>query len=72
MKRMHVLSAPLLVTNYDELALLCVEWAHAPRCRLLEFANTQIVTMQRHDAGFRDLMSAYDDLLPDGMPLVWC
>ena len=69
---MHVLRAPLLVTDYDELSSLCVEWARAPRCRLLEFVNTQIVTMRRHDAAFRDLMSAYDDLLPDGMPLVWC
>ncbi len=72
MKRMHVLNAPLLVTDYDELSSLCVAWARAPRCRLVEFVNTQIVTMRRHDAAFRDLMSAYDDLLPDGMPLVWC
>ena len=70
MKRMHVLTAPLLVTDYDELASLCVAWARAPGCRLLEFVNTQIVTMRRHDAAFRKLMSAYDDLLPDGMPLV--
>ncbi len=69
---MHVLGAPLLVTDYDELALFCLDWASAPRCHLLEFVNTQIVTMRRHDAAFRDLMSVYDDLLPDGMPLVWC
>jgi N-acetylglucosaminyldiphosphoundecaprenol N-acetyl-beta-D-mannosaminyltransferase len=72
MKRMHVLEAPLLVTDYDELSSLCVRWSQAPRCRLLEFVNTQIVTMRRHDAGFADVMSAYDELVPDGMPLVWC
>ncbi len=72
MKRMHVLSAPLLVTDYDELATLCLEWARAPHCRLLEFVNTQIVTMRRHDPAFRTLMNAYDALVPDGMPLVWC
>jgi N-acetylglucosaminyldiphosphoundecaprenol N-acetyl-beta-D-mannosaminyltransferase len=72
MKRMHVLNAPLLVTDYEELSSLCLEWARAPRCRLVEFVNTQIVTMRRHNAAFRTLMSAYDDLLPDGMPLVWC
>ena len=38
----------------------------------LEFVNTHIVTMHRHDAAFRDTMSVYDHLLPDGMPLVWC
>lgn len=72
MKRMHVLDAPLLVTNYDELAALCAQWSRESRCRLLEFVNTQIVTMHRHDAAFRDVLAAYDDLVPDGMPLVWC
>ena len=50
----------------------CLEWARAPRGRLLEFVNTQIVTMRRHDPAFRNLMNAYEDLVPDGMPLVWC
>lgn len=72
MKRMHVLDAPLLVTDYDELSACCVEWSREARCHLLEFVNTQIVTMHRHDAAFREVMSAYDDLVPDGMPLVWC
>ena len=72
MKRMHVLSAPLLVTNYDELSSQCRRWACEPQCRLVEFVNTQIVTMQRHDPAFRTTMSAYNDLVPDGMPLVWC
>lgn len=72
MKIMHVLDAPLLVTDYDELARCCVGWAREPRCHLLEFVNTMIVTMRRHDAGFRDCMNAYDGLVPDGMPLVWC
>lgn len=69
---MHVLEAPLLVTDYDELAALCVQWSRAARPRLLEFVNTQIVTMHRHDRSFREVMQAYDDLVPDGMPLVWC
>ncbi len=72
MKRMHVLHTPLLVTNYDELSAQCLRWAGEPRCRLVEFVNTQIVTMHRHDAAFRTTMGAYDDLVPDGMPLVWC
>lgn len=72
MKKMHVLDAPLLVTTYDELSQLCVQWSQESRCRLLEFVNTQIVTMRRHDPGFREMMDAYDDLVPDGMPLVWC
>jgi N-acetylglucosaminyldiphosphoundecaprenol N-acetyl-beta-D-mannosaminyltransferase len=69
---MHVLDAPLLVTDYDELSSLCVQWSSEARCRLLEFVNTHIVTMHRHDAAFRELMGAYENLVPDGMPLVWC
>jgi N-acetylglucosaminyldiphosphoundecaprenol N-acetyl-beta-D-mannosaminyltransferase len=72
MKKMHVLTAPLLVTDYTELAQACLAWARQPQCRLLEFVNTQIVTMRRHDGEFRDTMDAYDELVPDGMPLVWC
>ena len=72
MKQMHVLSVPLLVTDYDELSSLCVQWSREARCRVLEFVNTQIVTMHRHNKEFREVMGAYDDLVPDGMPLVWC
>ena len=72
MKKLHVLGVPLLVTNYDELAALCLEWALEPRCRLVEFVNTQIVTMQRHESDFAVTMKAYNDQVPDGMPLVWC
>src|SRR6266496_783240 len=72
MKTLHVLGAPLLVTDYDELAAQCLAWAREPRCVTLEFVNTHIVTMIRHEPAFRETMAAYDHLLPDGMPLVWC
>lgn len=71
MKKMHVLNVPLLVTDYDELAQLCLGWARSGKCRLVEFVNTQIVTMQRHEPAFAATMRAYDDQVPDGMPLVW-
>lgn len=72
MNKLHVLHVPLLVTDYEELANLCLNWAREPRCRSLEFVNTQIVTMQRHEPGFAETMRSYDDQVPDGMPLVWC
>lgn len=72
MKTMHVLGAPLLVTTYDELSGACRDWARLPRCTAVEFVNTHIVTLMRHDPAFRALMASYDHLLPDGMPLVWC
>lgn len=72
MKTLHVLGAPLLVTTHDELADHCMALTLQPRCAAIEFVNTHIVTLMRHEAAFRRMMGAYDHLLPDGMPLVWC
>ena len=72
MNEFTVLGTPLLATSYQELAANCVDWARAGRCVSMEFANTQIVTMRRHEPAFRELTSAYDYFIPDGMPLVWC
>src|SRR5882724_3710743 len=72
MKTLHVLGTPLLATDYSGLAAACLEWARGPRCVALDFANTQIVTMRRHEPAFRELTSAYDCFPPDGMPLIWC
>jgi N-acetylglucosaminyldiphosphoundecaprenol N-acetyl-beta-D-mannosaminyltransferase len=72
MSTLHVLNTPLLVTDYDGLAAHCLQWARQPRCVAMEFVNTQIVTLRRHEPAFRDLTGAYDFFVPDGMPLVWC
>jgi N-acetylglucosaminyldiphosphoundecaprenol N-acetyl-beta-D-mannosaminyltransferase len=73
MKTFHVLDTPLLVTDYAELTARCLAWARdGAQCVALEFANTHIVTLCRHDRAFRELMNGYDYLVPDGMPLVWC
>ena len=68
----EVLGTPLLVTDYRGLEDQCCQWARAGDCVALDFANTQVVVMRRHESGFRDLTSAYDAFPPDGMPLVWC
>ena len=72
MSEFTVLGTPLLATTYADLAARCGDWARGPSCVSMEFANTQIVTLRRHDPGFRDLTGAYDHFIPDGMPLVWC
>lgn len=72
MQVLPVLGAPLLVTDYDRLAAQCLDWARGPRCVALEFVNTHIVAMRRHDPAFRSVLGAFDFLVPDGMPLVWC
>lgn len=68
----HVLGTPLLLTDYRGLGEQCQQWAREDRCVALDFANTQIVTMRRHEPEFRQLTGAYDAFPPDGMPLVWC
>ena len=72
MTAIQVLGTPLLVTDYNGLAEQCRKWARADACVALDFANTQIVTMRRHEPEFFALTSAYDFFPPDGMPLVWC
>src|SRR6266568_498670 len=72
LRELHVLGTPLLVTDYSGLSVQCLEWARRSRCVALDFANTQIVTMRRHEPDFRELTSAYDHFPPDGMPLIWC
>src|SRR5256885_1062025 len=72
MTSIAVLGTPLLVTDYATLAKQCQEWARAPQTFALDFANTQIVTMRRHEPWFSDLAAAYDHFPPDGMPLIWC
>src|SRR5438270_10135164 len=72
MTQLPVLGTPLMITDYNGLVEACLSWARAPRCVALDFANTQIITMRRHDPAFRALTSSYDYFPPDGMPLVWC
>jgi len=72
MTTLQVLGTPLLVTDYEALSADCLAWARQPGSLALDFANTQIVTMRRHEPPFRDLTNAYDYFPPDGMPLIWC
>jgi N-acetylglucosaminyldiphosphoundecaprenol N-acetyl-beta-D-mannosaminyltransferase len=67
-----VLGTPLLATTYADLAAFCQELARGSTCVAMDFANTQIVALRRHEPAFRELTNAYDYFLPDGMPLVWC
>jgi len=72
MTALEVLGTPLLLTDYRGLDEQCRRWARGGNCVALDFANTQIVTMRRHEPRFREQTSAYDGFAPDGMPLIWC
>ncbi|MBI5772589.1 MAG: WecB/TagA/CpsF family glycosyltransferase [Verrucomicrobia bacterium] len=67
----NVLGTPLLATDYDALAAQCRALAREPRVTALEFANTHLVTLRRHDPAFAARTAATDFFLPDGMPLIW-
>ena len=54
MSEFQVLGTPMLATTYEDLAGECREWSRGPACVSMEIANTQIVTLRRHDPLFRD------------------
>jgi N-acetylglucosaminyldiphosphoundecaprenol N-acetyl-beta-D-mannosaminyltransferase len=67
-----VLGTPLLLTSYAELQAACQRAARLRRAVAIEFTNTQIVAMRRHDPSFHQDTRAFDYFVPDGMPLIWC
>jgi N-acetylglucosaminyldiphosphoundecaprenol N-acetyl-beta-D-mannosaminyltransferase len=72
MRLISVLGTPLAATDYAGLedCLNLLAEGHDLSC--VDFANTHIVTMRRHDSVFREVTNAIDLFVPDGMPLVWC
>jgi N-acetylglucosaminyldiphosphoundecaprenol N-acetyl-beta-D-mannosaminyltransferase len=70
--RLSILGTPLVVTNYDRLRDELFAASDSSSARTVDFSNTHIVTMRRHDPAFRRLTSTVDMFVPDGMPLIWC
>jgi N-acetylglucosaminyldiphosphoundecaprenol N-acetyl-beta-D-mannosaminyltransferase len=71
MRTLDLLGTPLLVTDYAGLAASCRELTASERPTALNFSNTQIVTMRRHEPPYRKLSDCFDFFVPDGMPLIW-
>jgi N-acetylglucosaminyldiphosphoundecaprenol N-acetyl-beta-D-mannosaminyltransferase len=72
LKSACVLGTPLAATAYGEFTGALQELARQPRVVAVDFSNTHVVTLRRHDAKFRELTSRFDFFVPDGMPLIWC
>jgi N-acetylglucosaminyldiphosphoundecaprenol N-acetyl-beta-D-mannosaminyltransferase len=72
MRTIDLLGTPLSVTNYAE--LIAESWRRAKMAApcVIDFSNTQIVTLRRSDPAFRELTRDVDVFVPDGMPLIWC
>ena len=67
-----VLGTPLALTDYAGLAAFCLARSRAAGPVAVDFSNTHVVTLRRHDAVFRAVTDCFDWFAPDGMPLVWC
>jgi N-acetylglucosaminyldiphosphoundecaprenol N-acetyl-beta-D-mannosaminyltransferase len=66
-----VLGTPLSATTYDELTDTLQRLTKRPHPVAVDFSNTHIVALRRHDPLFRELTSKFDFFIPDGMPLIW-
>jgi N-acetylglucosaminyldiphosphoundecaprenol N-acetyl-beta-D-mannosaminyltransferase len=67
-----VLGTPLQPCSYESLTKELKVRAADPRPFAVDFTNTHIVTLRRHEPSFRSLTEAFDYFIPDGMPLIWC
>jgi N-acetylglucosaminyldiphosphoundecaprenol N-acetyl-beta-D-mannosaminyltransferase len=67
-----LLGTPLQTTAYADWTAACQAMTRRGRPTAVDFSNTHIVSLRRHDREFRELTSCFDYFVPDGMPLIWC
>ena len=72
MNSFGVLGTRLQGTTYSALTAELQKKCREPRPFAVDFTNTHIVTMRRHDVKFREMTSGIDYFIPDAMPLIWC
>lgn len=68
----RVLSTDLACTDYEALGAHLLTRCRQPGPYAVDFSNTHIVTMRRHDPTFAATTASIDLFVPDGMPLIWC
>lgn len=72
METKPVLGLDIAVATYRTAVARIFEMARdRSRAHAVEAANTMVVTKARHEPEFGRIMSRFDLILPDGMPLVW-
>ena len=67
----RVLGTMLQCTSYEQFTAFCQCRCRQPGVCSVDFTNTQIVTMRRHELPFREITSRVDYFIPDAMPLIW-
>ena len=68
----RVLSTDLACTDYESLGAHLLTRCREPNSYAVDFSNTHIVTMRRHEPTFAATTASIDLFIPDGMPLIWC
>jgi len=68
----HLLGTPLQCTSYATFTERAQMMARTGTTISVDFTNTQIVTMRRHEPPFREITSRFDYFVPDATPLIWC
>jgi N-acetylglucosaminyldiphosphoundecaprenol N-acetyl-beta-D-mannosaminyltransferase len=66
-----ILGIPVACASYDSALERVKELAHEPRPTAVCPANTHILAEARHNPDFARVLSKFDLVLPDGMPVVW-
>lgn len=66
-----VLGVTLDLHDYDSAWLQLQKWASEDAIKLVAAANTHLVGEAASDDDFANVLSNFDMVLPDGMPLVW-
>lgn len=72
MKTVDVIGLPVAATTYNK----AIEWIfeHArkgDRAYGVEAASSHVVALARHEKAFRQTMSKFSLICPDGMPVLW-
>ncbi len=65
------MNTPLALTTYTDALTFFSHLSSLPRSSSVDFTNTHVVTLRRHEAAFAELTSDVDYFIPDGMPLIW-
>jgi len=67
----RVLTTDLLATDYERLIRILEIRALQTGAFAVDFSDTQVVALRRHDPAFASLTSCFDLFIPESMPLVW-
>ena len=71
MRQISILGVPVACATYDSALENLKQLARAARPTAVCPANTHILGEARHNSDFKQVLSQFDLVLPDGMPIVW-